>query len=67
MLITTTIFDLIDLLSLNQKSTSGLDNVRKKSEIVKSRFESPVAKGVHQHLKGSGPKGVLKANTKLDL
>ena len=46
------IFDFIDLLSLNQKSTSGLDNVGKKSEIVKTRLESPVAKGVHQHLKG---------------
>ena len=45
-------FDFIDLLSLNQKSTSRLDNVGKKSEIVKSRLESPVAKGVHQHLKG---------------
>ena len=45
-------FDFIDLLSLNQESTGGLDNVRKKSEIVKSRLESPVAKGVHQHLKG---------------
>ena len=66
-LITSTIFYFIDLLSLNQKSTSGLDNVGKKSEIVKSRLESPVAKGVHQHLKGSGTKGVLKVNTKLDL
>ena len=60
-------FDFIDLLSLNQESTSGLDNVGKKTEIVKSRLESPVAKGVHQHLKGSGTKGVLKVNTKLDL
>ena len=50
MLITTTIFVLIDLLSLNQKSTSGLDNVGKKSEIVKTRLESPVAERVHQHL-----------------
>ena len=51
-LMTSTIFDFIDLLSLNQKSTSRLDNVGKKSEIVKPRLESPVAKGVHQHLKG---------------
>ena len=45
-------FYFIDLLSLNQKSTSRLDNVGKKSEIVKSRLESPVAERVHQHLKG---------------
>ena len=60
-------FDFIDLLSLNQESTGGLDNVGKKSEIVKSRLESPVAKGVHQHLKGSGTKSVLRVSTKLNL
>ena len=66
-LITSTIFYFIDLLSLNQESTSRLDNVGKKSEIVKSRLESPVAKRVHQHLKGSGTKSVLRVSKKLDL